>query len=260
MPIIHNHKNLQSVRNLPFCYVCGKNISPSDKKDRDHIPPESCFAKADRNTPLILQTHTACNGENGQNLTDEKIGQLISLKHGRVPKKRDRKLQIVPTKHGHAVGNLDINGAVWRWVRGFHAALYQTPLHDSAQRAIETPFPEARKVGRRVEVSPSRQQHSKFVEIIKLNRSLNQLDSIRCNNGKLKYECTWIKSDEGIQLCVFALDLYDWKALGKVPGLSARGCAGWYRLESGLAPDAATQGTVSEISPPNNEPLDPFGR
>lgn len=260
MPIIENHSDCQSVRNLTFCYVCCRNFSPSDENDRDHIPPESCFAKADRNTPLILQTHKACNGGNGQNLTDEKIGQLISLKHGRVPKKRNLRLQIVSSNLGHAVSNLDICGAVWRWVRGFHAALYQTPLHDSAQRAIETPFPEARKVGRRVEVSPLRQQHSKFVEIIKLNRSLNQLDSIRCNNGKLKYECTWIKSDEEIQLCVFALDLYDWKALGKVPGFSARGCAGWYRLESGLAPDTATQGTVSEISPPNNEPLDPFGR
>ena len=259
MRIIHNHRDLQSVRNLPFCYVCCQDFSPSDEKDRDHVPPKSCFTKADRNTPLILQTHRACNGGDGQNTTDEKIGQMISLKHGRVPKKRDWKLQIASFSFGHAVGNLDIKDAVWRWVRGFHAALYQAALSASAPHAIDTPFSAVRNVGGTIKVEPLRHQHRKFVEIIKLNRRLHQLDSIRCNNGKLKYECTWIKSDEGIQLCVFALDLYDWKELGRF-GNHARGCVGWYRLEEGSAPHHAALGTVSQIQPPNNEPLDPFGR
>ncbi|MHB1098787.1 MAG: hypothetical protein ACYCZR_04455 [Burkholderiales bacterium] len=259
MRIIHNHKDLQAVRNLPFCYVCGLDFLSEEAKNADHVPAKACFAKVDRAPPLILSTHNACNGENGQNLIDEKMGQLISLKHGPVPKKRDRKLQIVPTKHGHAVGNLDIRGAVWRWVRGFHAALYQLPLFASAPHAIDTPFQVVRNVDGTIKVESLRPQHRKFVEIIKLNRRLDQLDSIRCNNGKLKYECTWIKSDEGIQLCVFALDLYDWKELGRF-GNHAQGCVGWYRLQDGSAPHNATQGKVSQIQPPNSEPLDPFGR
>jgi hypothetical protein len=77
-------KDYRPLQNLPFCYICGDSLKGVAKpeRDRDHVPPKTLFVKSDR-LPLILPTHTKCNGSN--NLVDQKMGQLVGLKHGYVP-------------------------------------------------------------------------------------------------------------------------------------------------------------------------------
>jgi hypothetical protein len=105
-----------------------------------------------------------------------------------------------------------------------------------------------------------KQQHFLVVDTIKTNRAKNNLDRIQCNNGKLLYECVWLQSDGGLWICVFALDIYGWKDLGDTPHLPARGCAGFYLLPSGSAPESATKAVTSMVIIPNFDPLDPFGK
>jgi hypothetical protein len=155
-------------------------------------------------------------------------------------------------------------------IKGFHAALYGEPLlycesrpatGSQYTRAIVTPFPRARKRDGNLVVEELRlPQHRNFVETIKTNRAKNNLDRISCNRGKLTYECVWSQADnEGPWRCVFALDIYDWKDLGRTRFQPARGCAGFYITASGDAPAAATTAVSSPIIIPNFDPLDPFG-
>jgi hypothetical protein len=58
---------------------------------------------------------------------------------------------------------------------------------------------------------------------------------------------------------MFALDIYDWKDLGAhAKNIPARGCAGFYMLPSGLAPENATRDHARTIIIPNYDVLDPF--
>jgi hypothetical protein len=74
----------------------------------------------------LLPTHKACN--KSYELLDEKIGQLIALRYGKVPADPQHhrlKFTISPQADQGAMVNLDIDAAVWRWIAGFHAALYR---------------------------------------------------------------------------------------------------------------------------------------
>jgi hypothetical protein len=145
VPVISSHKQLQAVGRLPFCYVCTKPFELVDATDRDHVPPESCFAKADRNVPLVLRTHVACN--HTHNANDELVGQLVSLKHGRAPTKRGKRLNVEvigSPQSGDFLAkfdNLNFGKVIHRWIRGFHAALYQEPLADSREFYVSSPLP-----------------------------------------------------------------------------------------------------------------------
>lgn len=264
MPSLTTPAQLRGVLRLPFCYLCGKPFVQGDEKSKDHVPPKACFAMGDRNVPLQLPTHRVCNGIH--NLLDEKIGQVVSLKHGRVPPVRNRKLefQFFPPLGkkdvAGAVTNVDIKGAIRRWIRGFHAALYQQPILEGTNYAIETPFPTARLTPSGPEFDPLRPQHALFVETLKVNRAARNIDCIQSNNQKMTYECVWAQSDTGPWICIFGLDLYAWKDLGDVRNFSGRGCAGSYAMPSGVAPALATRATRLNVLIPNYDPLDPFGR
>jgi hypothetical protein len=73
MASLLTHKDLQAVRDLSFCYLCGNQFDPNDQVNRDHVPPKSIFARHDRR-PLTLRTHVDCDSAHKR--TDEKIGQL----------------------------------------------------------------------------------------------------------------------------------------------------------------------------------------
>jgi hypothetical protein len=117
-------------------------ILQSDLTNDDHVPSEACFDKADRNFPLILKTHKECNSNHG--VIDEKIGQLIGLKQRREVAPENLRLQFQAiglgstNDFGVAVANLPIEFAVWLWIRGFHAALYETYLPEKTPHTRTT--------------------------------------------------------------------------------------------------------------------------
>jgi hypothetical protein len=255
-----SQSDFRGVQDLPFCYLCGREFVADDSRNRDHVPPECIFAPLDRE-PLWLPAHTACNKSYG--LLDERIGQLIALRYGKVPRNpRHRRLKfaVSPQRSLGAVVNLDIDAAVWRWIAGFHAALYREP-GVGIRGSLITPFPKARIVNGWPVLDPLRVQHSLFVETIKSNRRRDNLDRISCNKGKLTYECAWQQADNGGPwMCIFALDIYDWKDLGRTPGLPARGCAGFYMTPARTVPANATKAVKSSIIVPTSDRLDAFAR
>lgn len=256
---LHYPKHFQPLQRLSFCYLCGEPFDQAAKTNRDHVPPKALFAAADR-IPLILRTHVRCNNEH--NLTDEKMGQLVGLRRGVIPPRNTRRLEIETFGNRAAVTNVDVHGAIWRWIRGFHAALYQEPLALDCKRAIELPFQRAqRSTSGRFQVVPLREaQHRIFVALLKTNRAHRNIDRIVSNSGKMTYECVWAQNGpRGEWACVFGLDVYAWKDLGD-PTLGRRGCAGVYTMPSGEAPPMASKAASGAILVPNYDPLDPFGR
>jgi hypothetical protein len=226
------HKEFQKVRYLPFCYLCGREFIESDIVDGDHVPPSSAFNVIDRVRVLKLKTHKACNS--AWSVDDRKFGQLISMRRHEAPRSlRDQALDLVHYRDLGmlALENLDVDRAIWRWIKGFHAALYRAPLIGD-EYSIMTPFPRGDKTDGGIVVRPIRPQHMLAVEAIKRNRAAENLDVIVANNGKLRYECVWCETDNPDHwICMFALDIYDWKDLGShSAAIPARGCAGIYLL------------------------------
>jgi hypothetical protein len=262
MKSITNQSHFRAVQRLSFCYLCGLDFKAEDSRNRDHVPPQGIFLSEHRE-PMWLPTHTLCN--NGQTETDEKIGQLVALRYGKVPKdEKNRRLEFlhIPAANQAAVVNLEVDAAVWRWVRGCHSALYGVPLVGKFTVdigcALVTPFPRAPKdTG---EIEPIKQQHYKFVDTIKVNRAKDNMDRVVTNKGKFVYECVWAQADgNGPWMCIFAIDIYDWKDLGATKLHPARGCAGFYICPDGRLPAGATVAVTSDIIIPNVDPLDPFG-
>ena len=257
MVALSTNRDFRAVQKLPFCYLCGEEFRSEDIINRDHIPPQNSFAVCDRTPSLWLPTHEHCNS--AHKMIDEKIGQIISLKWGYVPSDpKNRRLRFtIFNKDLTAVNNVNIDGALSRWIRGFHAALYNQFLAETPLRALVTPFPRTQNGS--VEMDKLRPQHLKFVSTIKLNRAKRNVDRILSNNGKCIYECVWHQDDDkSTWLCIFALNVYDWKDLGETGVEPSRGCAGAYTLAA--TPSNATRAVESPIALPNLEPLDPFGR
>ena len=254
------HKDFQHIRHLPFCYLCGREFVSDDNIDRDHVPPKSAFNARDKEPALILDTHVACNSE--LSVEDKKVGQLIALRRRERPSSpRDQALQIVHYANlgMMAIENLNVDRAIWRWIKAFHAALYRKPL-TGANYAIQTPFPRGQTHDGRVSVEPILKQHLLAVGAIKRNRVAGSLDAIVANKGQLRYECVWCKVDASdAWLCAFALDIYDWKDLGShTSEIPARGCAGLYMLAERSIPESASRDTVTRIAVPNRDTLDAF--
>jgi hypothetical protein len=256
-------EDCRAVQRLPFCYLCGTAFLPGDKPTRDHLPPQTVFAAQDRKIgPVLwLPAHPLCNETQGTN--DQKIGQLIGLRRYEVPaSRRDRqlKVEVFPRQVLAAITNVDIDQVVWRWVRGFHAALYRAHLPVTVIRALTTPFPRAQRESSGPRIEPMKEpQHRIIVKTIKTNKVKKNLDIIHTHNEKLRYECVWCQSDQGEWMCFFGLDIYDWQDLGDAGIQPRRGCAGFYRLPGGICPNSATKAISTSLIIPNLHPLDPFG-
>jgi hypothetical protein len=268
---LQTQRHFQGVANLSFCYWCGRSFQAGEATNGDHVPPKNAFDTADRTPVLKLKTHVACNS--GHKTTDELIGQLVALQRNYVtpdPKNRRLKMEVYPGESFGAVTNLNIIEAVWRYIRGFHAALYQEAIPGAPRGTITTPFTPAQIVDNALVLKgPKKDQHFAIVQAIKTQRTLGNVDRLVSNNGKVTYECVWVWADDGNAVaagrpvmrqlaCFFALDIYGWKALGDVGQLPARGCAGAYFLPDGHAPAGAS---LVESGPPaaNQDPWDPFG-
>lgn len=272
MKTLENQRDFQNVANLPFCYWCGNNFAPNDQTNRDHVPPRNGFKNTDRTPPLILKTHQGCNSTHST--TDELIGQLVALQRNYVtpdPAKRKLRMEVYAGHDFGSVTNINVVDAIWRYIRGFHAALYLSPLF-LGRKTITTPFTRARIVdGDLVLEGPKKEQHFEIVRAIKNQRAANNVDRIISNNGKVRYECVWafaddrnaVESDQRTtmprQVCFFALNIYDWKSLGDVGVVPGRGCAGAYFTSDGQAPSGAS--ILNQFAPNvgNQDPWDPFG-
>lgn len=259
MPSILTQKDLRVARGLDFCYLCGERLEASSKRSPDHVPPRAIFAKEDRDPPLILPTHHKCNQKRSGE--DELIGQLVAVLHGKYPPEDQLKLRLLlfdsgPTRSPRAgLHDIPLVSIIYRWVRGFHAALYGQYLPD-AGGYIYTPFPVHIKkdgVFKPLDDDPGRHE---LTATFKQHRKLGRLDQVACYNGKCDYRCTWMEFDDGRPFCLFGLRLYNWEELGDPTMPPKRGCLGWYFAEP---PDNATRGTRVEVAISNLEPLEPFG-
>jgi hypothetical protein len=258
---LQTQKDFRTVQRLPFCYLCGDHLLEDDVTDGDHVPARATFNARDREPSLKLRTHKRCNAN--LSVDDKKLGQLIALRRRESPPpRRDQALRFVGQRDMVAVTNLNIDAAVWRWIRGFHAALYREPLLVSARHTIRTPFPRADEVKGQLMLQPLLEQHQLIVVTLKRNRVWRNMDRVETNRGKLRYECVWCLSDDVTTwLCMFGVDIYDWKDLGSSSAfIPPRGCAGMYQREDGSRPEMATVNRDSPIEVPNDDPLDPFGK
>jgi len=255
-------QTLQDASRLPFCYLCGQEFGPSDDKNRDHVPPSGLFALADRALPLILPTHRRCNERRSPE--DQAIGQLVGVLHGRRVNPRHNKLQVTllgrfpDGRPAAAATEIDIREAIRRWVRGFHSALYGEYLPADSIFATYPPLPEGTRVADYVRFDPVPEALPKFVEELKRNRTVRNLDRVICRNGKCRYECVWSQADDGRWICIYGLDLYNWSDLG-ARDQPSRGCVGCYRRPSGGAPPNASTGTRLVFNIERTSPFDPFG-
>lgn len=262
MPELASQADLRSAQSLPFCYLCGRTLNDNAERNRDHVPPKTIFAEADRSPPLVLPTCPQCNER--QSPYDEQIGQLIAFTHGKHPRPDNIRLNFVSPVINDSgdrllgVAGLPLQPIVWRWVRGFHAALYRTLLpHDTENKSIHLPFPHVEQDGHRFVAPPILRQQQQFSEVIKQNRVTDTLDRIACYNRRCIYECVWARFDDGVPFCIFALKIYEWELLADRQHFPKRGCVGFYQPEQGR-PATARQATELVFDLPNSRPLDPF--
>jgi hypothetical protein len=132
-----------------------------------------------------------------------------------VPKSRkDNVLNVRQFPGGYAaVIDLDIETAVWRWILGFHAALYREPLVPNGGLLV-TPFQRTANSPHFQPPRPVPAACLSYVEVIKANRAKLNLDRIVTNKRKMTYECVWLHLDNGTCICIFALDIYAWRDMG----------------------------------------------
>lgn len=263
MPIrLDSQRAFRPIQLLPFCYLCGEGFSAGAARNSDHVPPYSLFLPEHRDFPLILPTHVICN--NGRSEEDQLVTQLVGTLRGRRPTPGDKKIPMVggtfsDGSTGGGVRGQDLPAIVRRWVRGFHAALYREPLSNDSEFMTSIPLPEGRLDGKTFRPVPMPDAILELVAELKRNRLTQTIDRVVCRKGYCRYECVWTQADGGQWLCVYALDIYDWKNLGDGEHFDARGCVGAYRPSTRLVPPTATCSTRLHFSIDNKDKFDPFG-
>jgi hypothetical protein len=243
MSITNQRAARMAWRRSAVCYLCGEPLPILDLEETpirrndptindDHVPPETLFAPADRaNFPLLLRTHATCNG--GESSNDQKMAELFRLIWN--PKTEDD-LQVLAlewesdsTERATASywrGD-DLPAIVFRWIRGFHHALYGEHLPLNTKRATLLPFLEMKPEGA---VRPH-QQYFDFARHIQRQRALDSLDQIIAYNGRLQYQCVWF-TDGACSTCIYALDVNGWSVFSGGPAGSYRSAVGCYVTRS----------------------------
>lgn len=256
MPILlRTQQHLRASQKLPFCYLCTVGIPDLYAKDinREHVMPSGLFLPPDRDVPLILPSHVKCNGDESDR--DNVVAYLVNMLHGKKPDFNKLKMQWISDPDGgppRAVMSLDLKGAIWRWVRGFHAALYGQPLPlQLRSKALHPPFAEADPKTGGVSDQERLDQHSHLVAMLRNARAEGNLDRVEIRNDKCTYECTWIAADEGVWACFFAIKLYDWTVLGETDIAPARDCVGMYAPVGGLPSGASTSTSCARPDQPS---------
>ena len=231
-----NQRDFRPIQRLQFCYLCGEEFKQGDSINRDHVPPDAAFV-VEQKEPLLLPTHKACNSRHGPH--DEKMSQFLGLLRGHLPSDPAHwRLEFAAVEGGfEALQNVDIHGAVWRWIRGFHAALYRQPLTVGLTGELNTPFPSAQIKPEGLVLDVPTGNYPPLANVLNKNRAASNVDRIVSNKGAVTYECVWGRPDQqGPWLCAFSLDVSDWKLLGE-PRLYQRDCLGFY-VQDTIPPSA----------------------
>jgi hypothetical protein len=257
---IEAQRDLQQIQRLAFCYLCARAFTDGEPRNRDHVPNTAIFAVDDRQPALILPTHVKCNHDRAGE--DEVITQLLGVLRGRKMVAQARRPTLASGKFPDGtvgVGALAVplRDMIFRWVTGFHAALYREPL-GPALRMTFPPLPEGQVEGERVSPVPVPEVVREFVLALRRNRMTGTVDQVISRNGKCLYECVWEQADDGRRICIWALDVYDWKNLGDTLHFEPRGCVGSYAPEDGRVPPNAALATRLHIDLPSPDALDPF--
>jgi hypothetical protein len=209
---------------------------------------------------LILPTHIACN--ESHSVVDELIAQLVSVLHGHYPKPKNVRLKIKLAQGpgleppGVVLTGVNLKGLVWRWVRGFHAALYREYLPGAISGNIEMPLPTGRQLPLGAIIDPIFPQTGVFVQELKKNRMARTVDRVEAFGGKCVYECVWATTDDGRWICIFGLRIYDWENLADTR-FQKRGCVGYY-MPSAEPPLNASRSTRLIVPSLIDDGLDPF--
>ncbi|MBL6754764.1 MAG: hypothetical protein ISQ11_00010 [Planctomycetes bacterium] len=154
-----------------FCYLCGEDLD-DQPTNTQHVVPKKLFHTDDRSPLLMLVAHEACNA--AESMNDQDIGQLVGLL-SRTPSEVDRnadRLRKKASMHeieglGPAFGaieGLPLRKIIFRWVQGFHAAIYHEFLPDKVHCLVQEPFPGGNEIGQAYAIQP---WHAPFVAVIK---------------------------------------------------------------------------------------------
>ena len=263
MQRITDRDGARRAQDLDFCYLCGQPFTDDNPPTKDHVPPSKIFDKEDRDFALWLPAHDGCNCE--QSGDDELMAQLFGFVHGTPPSESKLKLEFQGMEDtltgSQTVGLADpgLQNIVFRWIRGFHAALYREYVPDELPlRAIHMPFPSGRQLEDGLHWDDIRDQHPMVVEQLKKAHVADTYDAVVIRNEKCRYECTWGLSDRSeAWCCLFGLQLYDWSRIGDSSVAKGRGCVGMYVPPSGK-PATASRITRLEFPVPNVRTLHPF--
>ncbi len=249
---------------IGFCYMCGEALAGRETND-DHVVAKSLARPEHRSSPLILPVHVECN--TAASVQDGHAAELVGFLHGKVPHEKRRQLKYVSERPVEsrqamaAVTGIDLDSLVMRWLQGFHAALYGEflPSRPYTKLSYSGPFPTGTfdTATNRGSIAPSRTVHQPIVGVIRLNRLCQRLDGISIYDGKCRFECVWSSLDNGVPCCIFALDLYDWKRLGRTPITPEHGCVGLYCPPNGRPQNGAKE-TRLDGGPLALAGLDPF--
>lgn len=237
MPVtITTQSQMQRVREaIKFCYLCGSLLTSGRRaqsgRSGEHVIPQALFGDppaTDAWRP-ILDVHNECHDQikNAQgeqtaillhkaymlegDIADQGwAGNLKSLGlvlHAEYDPRLGQTLYMVK-------GFGDAHNAVWNWVRGLHASLYQQYLPGQMKHKTYAPMGESfipepgdtqhHRIGPEV----FHEQKAPIARTLAAVASLRRFDGLRCWCGRCQYICVWTKKKSRDHMCVWGL-FYD---------------------------------------------------
>jgi len=230
-------------KDLQFCYLCGRRVDRRHGDntyrviDGDHLLPQALFGPApckDAWRPK-LDVHAECH-KKLKNEAGESTAILLhkvyteagpDIEHrGWVPRLRSLGLELATMMDGATGETLYcVKGfgaafdAVWVWVRGLHAAIYQSFLPDRMKHRVYAPMGEAfipeadasPRMKRRAYGPRDDEEKKEYLDrIMTYALKTQQFDGLCCWGGRCAFVSTWLPKNRHVKMarCVWALE-YD---------------------------------------------------
>ncbi len=239
MVVLDNQRALNARHRRGYCYLCGK---PFEREDitKDHAPPINLFDQNDRQNVVILPAHFKCN--QAASFDDERSIQLLTpyLWGNSISKDRLRlNYRAVHDENTQrnigGIRGAELYRAIYRWIQGFHCLLYDEflPPHPVTKHAISCPLYRGVEQEDEMKMHGPQPAHRVMVRQLRINRLASRVDRIEAYNGKLKYECCWVRMDDGSPACLWGMQIYDWEKLTPQEFFPKHGCVGFYLSSNG---------------------------